>query len=185
MHPAFLEFVFMLFLGLYGLSKIVFIIILSFLLLISLTSFLNWLSYKYLKGRVVRSRKWDLNICCGETDGGGVNADIVRHAELPRFTLIENIYGLPFENDSFKKVLCSHTIEHVEDPERFHDELSRVGKHIVYLLPPLWDISAALNILEHRWIFWTMKTKHDTLPPYSRLPLAKTIQKWLGQRIKG
>jgi hypothetical protein len=34
-----------------------------------LSWFLNWLSYRFLKNRVLKRQKWDLNICCGTTDG--------------------------------------------------------------------------------------------------------------------
>ena len=124
-----------------------------------------------------------MNICCGKTDGGGVNADIVRHADVPRFQRIEDIYRLPFSDRHFDSVLCSHTLEHVEDPDRFYSELCRVGRQVVLVLPPLWDITAALNVFEHRWIFLTWKKVHDRPPRRLRLPLARTLQGLLGQRM--
>lgn len=143
---------------------------------------LNFVSYRVLKGRILRRRSWDLNICCGRTDGGGVNADIVRHAPVPRFVQVD-IYRMPFGNGRFAHVLCSHTIEHVEDPERFLEELQRVGREVTLVVPPLWDITAALNVLEHRWIFLTLRKEHRSLPPRVRLPFARTIQWLLGQRM--
>ncbi len=157
-----------------------------FLLLLSLavlSQALNFLSYRILKKRILHKRKWDLNICCGKTDGGGVNADIVNHANLPNFTLVDSVYRLPFGDNQFEKVLCSHTMEHVEDPVAFFKELSRVGKQITIILPPLWDLAGALNVLEHRWIFLTFRKVHDHLPNHVRLPLSRTIQRLLGQRI--
>ena len=150
-----------------------------------LTTFLNWLSYRYLKNRIMSERKWGLNICCGKTDGGGIYADIVRHGDIRNFVLIEDIYNLPFEDGRFDSVICSHTIEHVDDPRRFDEELRRVGKSVTYLRPPLWDVSAALNVLEHKWIFLTLSTRHLRLPAHVRLPLARTVQRVLGQRVKG
>lgn len=143
---------------------------------------LNVLSYSILKNRIVRRQKWDLNICCGKTDGGGVNADIVRHASVPNFVEVD-IYNLPFEDDQFETVLCSHTIEHVDNPQRFYEELQRVGKDVTLVLPPIWDVSAALNVLEHRWIFLCLRKEHKRLPMHVRLPFARTIQRLLGQRI--
>lgn len=140
------------------------------------------LSYKLLKHRVIERRSWDLNICCGKTDGGGVNADIVPHIKLPKLVQV-NVYRLPFHDHTFDQVLCSHTIEHVQNPQAFYDELKRVGEEITLVLPPLWDITAALNVFEHRWIFLTLKKKHNKLPPHVRLPLAHWIQDHLGQRI--
>lgn len=135
-----------------------------------------------LKKRVVNRQRWDLNICCGKTDGGGINADIVQHCELPNFVLVD-IYNLPFEDKQFDTVLCSHTMEHVEDPERFFRELQRVGKDVTLVLPPLWDLSAALNVLEHKWIFLTLKKEHRSLPPRIRMSLADLLQNRYGQRI--
>ncbi|MBD3223296.1 MAG: methyltransferase domain-containing protein [Caldithrix sp.] len=144
----------------------------------------NWLSYTLIKCRVVRRQKWDLNIACGHTDGGGINADIVQHADVPNFVLVKDIYNLPFADKQFKDVLCSHTIEHVDDVQRLHEELNRVGERVIYLLPPLWDFSAALNLIEHKTIFLSMRSEHQTLPPYFGLPFADTFQRWFGQKIK-
>ena len=140
------------------------------------------ISYKLLKNRIVRRRRWDLNICCGTTDGGGVNADIFAHVRLPKFVQVD-VYRLPFADNRFESVLCSHTIEHVDDPEAFYCEMKRVGQNVTLVLPPLWDITAAFNHLEHRWLFLTMKKEHSTLPHYTRLPGADFVQKILGQRI--
>jgi len=148
-----------------------------------LSQALNVLSYRVLKARILRRRKWDLNICCGKTDGGGVNADIARHADLPRFVQVGSIDRLPFPDRAFETVLCSHTMEHVEDPDAFFKELKRVGNRVTLVLPPLWDPAGALNVLEHRWIFLTFRKTHDRLPPRVRLPLARTVQRLLGQRI--
>lgn len=145
--------------------------------------FLHWYSYKHLKTKIVSARHWDLNICCGRFDGGGVNADIVQHANVPNFVQVKNIYRLPFEDGEFDTVLCSHTAEHIDDPDRFDAELRRVGKEVVYVLPPVWDLAAAFNIMEHRWIFLNVRKIHRTLPRRVPLPFARRIQARMGQRI--
>ena len=144
----------------------------------------NRLSYGFLKKRILCSHRWDLNICCGTTDGGGINADIHKHADLPNFRQISNIYSLPFRDGEFRRVLCSHTIEHVEEPARFYGELKRVGREVLLVVPPLWDLSASFNILEHRWLFLTFRKRHSTLPRFLRLPLAAAIQRRFGQRLR-
>ena len=151
--------------------------------LIALSQALNFLSYRVLKKRILRRRKWGLNICCGKTDGGGINADIARHADVPRFIRIASVDRLPFKDGAFESVLCSHTMEHIENPEAFFRELQRVGKEITLVLPPLWDPAGALNIFEHRWIFLTFKKVHRRLPRRVRLPLSRAVQRRLGQRI--
>jgi len=137
---------------------------------------LNWLSYKRMKARILERQTWDLNICCGKTDGGGLNADIFQHTELPNFILISDIYHLPFRNKQFNHVLCSHTMEHVEDPDLFFKELQRVGNHVTIVIPPLWDFAAALNLFEHRWLFFSLKTEHRSLPPRVHLKLADFLK---------
>jgi SAM-dependent methyltransferase len=161
---------------------VLWILLLSIVILILLLVVTNFISYNILKNRVLKSRRWDLNICCGRTDGGGVNADIFVHEKLPDMVRID-IYHLPFGNGQFGTVLCSHTIEHVDDPQAFFDELERVGKEVTLVLPPLWDLSAVLNVFEHQWIFLTLKKVHTRLPKYVRLPLSAVIQKIRGQRL--
>ena len=144
----------------------------------------NWISYRYLKERTLRERQWDYNICCGETDGGGINADIVKHGAVPRFELITDVTALPHGDGAFNTVLCSHTLEHVDDPRAMFAELSRVGKRVTILVPPLWDLGAALNPFEHRVIFLTFATRHDDrLPPYVRYLPGRWLQSLRGQRI--
>jgi len=82
-----------------------------------------------------------------------VNADIVQHANVPRLVLVE-VYDTPFRDGAFEHVLCCHTIEHVEDPEALLRELRRVGGQVTLVLPP-----------------------------HIPLPLARTVQRLLGQRI--
>mgnify|MGYP001553944126 CR=1 FL=1 len=145
---------------------------------------LNKLSYVILKERSFSKEKWDLNICCGKTDGGGLNVDIANHCQsLRNFKLINDIYNLPFASRQFEKVMCSHTIEHVDNPAAFDRELRRVGAHVKYIIPPLWDIAAAFNFYEHKWIFITFKKEHESLPPYIRLPFTRTLHKYFEQRI--
>lgn len=148
-----------------------------------IVAFLHWYSYHHLKHGIVRRRHWDLNICCGTTDGGGVNADIVRHADVPNFVKLESIYRLPFEDRQFRIVLSSHTAEHVDFPDQFDRELRRVGRTVVYVLPPMWDLAASLNLLEHQWLYLCVRKVHYRLPRRVRLPFARRLQARLGQRI--
>lgn len=141
----------------------------------------HFISYYLEKNRILNSQAWGLNICCGKTDGGGVNADIVQHKALPKFNLVQDIYNLPFKDQAFETVLCSHTIEHVDQPEVFFNELQRVGQTVTIVVPPLYDIFALLNVFEHRYIFLTFKKEHQKLPPHFALPFSKAIQARIGQ----
>jgi hypothetical protein len=159
----------------------------SFLALVATSAalivFLHWYSYRYLKGEITSRKRWDLNICCGRIDGGGINADIVRYGDIPNFVKIDNIYCLPFRDREFETVLCSHTLEHVDCPERFDRELRRVGLHVVYILPPIWDLAAALNIREHKWLMLVVRKVHTQVPLRIPLPFARRLQARIGQKI--
>lgn len=142
------------------------------------------IDYEILKNYFFKKQKWDLNISCGKTDGGGLNADIAKR-EVPNFVLIKDIYNLPFKDKQFANAICSHTIEHVEDPEKFYNELRRVSQKVVLLVPPIWDIFALVNFKEHKWQFLTLKAKHvNFLPRKFKLPYW-WYQKKFGQRIGG
>jgi len=159
------------------------LIISGLALLLIILKLLNYLSYHILKDKIIARQEWDLNICCGKTDGGGINADIFPHIDIPNFLQIDDVYNLPFQDESFESVLCSHTIEHVDDPRRFYNELKRVGRDVTLIVPPLWDIASALNIFKHRHVFLTCRKVHKELPVYVRLPFAGIIQRLFGRRI--
>ncbi len=145
---------------------------------------LNRLSYGILKQRIFNARAWDLNVGCGRTDGGGINTDIVAHEAVPNLVIADPLH-LPFRDRAFRSVVCSHVAEHLQDPEALMAELHRVGGDVTLIVPPLWDIAAAWNFLEHRWIFITFrKIYRNSLPPHIRLPLAGALQHFIGQKIK-
>ena len=81
------------------------------------------------------------------------------------------------KNKEFEFVLCSHTIEHVDDPKKFYDEVTRIGKNIVLVISPLWDIFGAFLVFwAHKWIFLSFKkehTKEDGKYSWSRAPRYK------------
>lgn len=145
----------------------------------------NFLSYRLIKDRVLRERRWDYNICCGTTDGGGINADIMQHGPVSRFELVEEVTALPHADASFEHVLCSHTLEHVDDPQAMFDELRRVGRHVTVLVPPLWDLAGSLNPFEHRVIFLTLRSRHDNrLPRFITYVPGRWLQRLWGQHVR-
>src|SRR3989338_9661266 len=65
----------------------------------------NIIDYRISKRFHTKKQKWDLNICCGNIDGGGMNADVVKR-DLPNFVLVKNMYRLPFKNLEFENSIC-------------------------------------------------------------------------------
>ena len=64
-----------------------------------------------------------------------------------------NIYPYPFEDKAFDFVLCSHVLEHLENPVRACNEMSRIA-HSGYIELPAFssDIFMRPNDLIHRWL---------------------------------
>lgn len=51
-----------------------------------------------------------------------------------------DVEKMPFSDKEFDFVIASHILEHVNDPYKFCDELSRIGKRGYIEIPtPLWD----------------------------------------------
>ncbi len=168
-----------------GIPEIILLIVVAivFLPLALYTIIANVVDYRLLKSYYTKHKKWDLNICCGNIDLRGTNADVVKR-ELPNFVLIKDMHKLPFKDKEFENVVCSHTLEHLENPERFYSELKRVGKNVTILIPPLWDIGCMVVFREHKWQFLTLKTKHvNYLPKKFKLPFW-WYQKRFGQTVK-
>lgn len=154
--------------------------------LIALLFVLNFLSYRFLNPLIAGRYTFDLNICCGKTQHGKkANVDIFQHDEdIENFILVDNIYALPFENKAFQTTLCAHTIEHVEDPKAFDAELRRISEQVRYIVPPVWDIAAQLNFIEHRWIVLSWKKSHTTLPLMVKNPLFSFYNQFFVQKVK-
>lgn len=152
--------------------------------LIALLLGIHMISYKLIKTHILKRQRWGLNICCGKTDGGGVNADITVHEKLPRMVIV-NVERLPFHDNAFDSVLCSHTLEHVQRPDVMYAELRRVGERVTIVVPPLWDVWVLVNAWEHRWIFLSFAKEHQELPRYIPQPLSRHIQSRWGQKVQG
>jgi len=158
------------------------VVIIAIFIVLIYISVAHYISYFMEKKRILNRQTWDLNICCGKTDGGGLNVDIYKHKDVPNFRLVNDIYNLPFADGSFDTVLSSHTIEHVDHPVQFYEELVRVGKNVTIVVPPLYDLAAVLNLFEHKWIFLTFKKEHQTLPRFIRFPFSDVFHSLFGQK---
>jgi SAM-dependent methyltransferase len=97
----------------------------------------------------LKTKKPILNISCGETDYGDVNADISPQ-KVPNFILYEPEKPLPFPDKYFCVVYSTHTLEHVNGVESYIKELQRVGDQLFLVFPLVSFIAFNPN---HRWIF--------------------------------
>lgn len=67
------------------------------------------------------------------------NDDSFREYQLARWphlrqALVGDVFNLP--DDSYDIVVCSHTIEHIEDPIPFAQKLSRIARHFAFFYCP-------------------------------------------------
>jgi len=90
-----------------------------------------------------------LNISCGRTEYGHVNADITPQP-VARFVKYEIGQRLPFADKQFGAVYTSHTMEHTEDPKAFYAEISRVADRVFPVYPLVFETSAYWPF--HKWI---------------------------------
>ncbi|MBX2955415.1 MAG: methyltransferase domain-containing protein [Cyclobacteriaceae bacterium] len=65
---------------------------------------------------------------------------------------------LPFEDKEFDYVICCHVIEHVENPEKFVNELCRVGKS-GYLEAPSLIGEFLVPKQSHKWVLLEIDEK--------------------------
>ena len=100
-----------------------------------------------------------LNLSCGNSTFGDVNADIVPRS-VENFVLFSPTESLPFEDNEFGAVYSSHTLEHSEDPEFLLAELNRVADRVYLVLPDFW----ALPVLH---------------PSHHKIPLNQYGDKWI------
>lgn len=79
-----------------------------------------------------------------------VNMDIVPR-NVPNFVLgdVQDMYM--FSDKQFGVAFCSHTLEHVNDPQRAIQELHRVADHVIILTPGWWDVATYFNP-DHKWV---------------------------------
>ena len=85
-----------------------------------------------------------LNVGCGlDRDDSHVSVDL-NSSVYPH--IVCTIYVLPFLENQFRRVICHHVLEHLENPVQALDELCRVGKIVDVRVPILrWKHP------DHKW----------------------------------
>jgi len=74
-----------------------------------------------------------------------------RVAQRDRPLVIADVEALPFRDEAFDYIICSHVVEHVHHPDRALEELSRVGK-AGYLAGPSELFEILSPYPAHKWV---------------------------------
>lgn len=70
---------------------------------------------------------------------------------MDRTLVIGDIMNLPFCENAFDYIWCSHVLEHVDDPEKAANELSRVGKKGYIETPSEFHEKLIAGYEYHKW----------------------------------
>jgi ubiquinone/menaquinone biosynthesis C-methylase UbiE len=118
-----------------------------------------------------------LDVGCGNNPTGNVNVDLFMNEQTlhvdshtKRFIDSKKIPNpvkadaqhLPFKDDAFEEVFCSHVLEHVENPTKALLELIRVSKSkVIVVLPHRYfpGHKRAFKIGTHKYTFSSITTK--------------------------
>lgn len=133
--------------------------------------FINFLKVKLHKFRRMLSlpRKW-LVLDVGSGNGPFPRADVLcdRYIEdtqrvdklvIDRPFVIGDITALPFLDNSFDFIFCSHVLEHIDNPEMAIKELMRVGKR-GYIEVPTEFQEKMQSTVSHKWF---VKKENESL----------------------
>lgn len=101
-----------------------------------------------------------------------------------------DIHFLPFKDKVFNTVVCSHVLEHINNPEQGKKEINRVGDGYEIVLPhPVWEYMFALFNAEtaHKWIAYNLddfRLRKIDINRVDKLPLSLNIWKSLFDFIR-
>lgn len=84
-------------------------------------------------------------------------ADNIKVLKKQRFVEADG-ERLPFQDKEFDYVICCHVVEHVDDPAKFLNELSRVGK-MGYLEAPSLIGEFLIPKASHKWVLLELENK--------------------------
>lgn len=119
----------------------------------------------YFLGRVAEARA-DLEL---------VGCDVVDKLSDPAIRLVSgNVERLPFEDNSFDVVTCSHTLEHILDPSAAIRELKRVARRVLFVAVPC-----------QRYYFYTLDEHVNFYPQKEPLLAALDLPNATCDKIQG
>jgi len=101
---------------------------------------------------------------------------------IDRPMVVADGYHLPFADKTFDYVICSHILEHMEDPERFIAEITRVGKRGYIEVPSAlserifgWDFHHWYCTVESNTLVLSKKSEGERFGGFFHRLIAQTI----------
>ena len=101
---------------------------------------------------------------------------------IDRSFIVANCYKLPFKDNSFDYIICSHLLEHLEKPEKFIKELTRVGKRGYIEVPNIygerlfgWDFHLWYCELKNKTLILTRKKEGERFGGFYHKLIAEKI----------
>ncbi len=82
----------------------------------------------------------------------GIDIDEKSHADIKHDF---NVYPFPIEDNSFDKIYAKHIIEHLDDPQGFINELTRILKPggTLFMETPHFSSYVAYSEVQHKFFF--------------------------------
>lgn len=134
--------------------------------------------------------KLKLNLGCEDKIiPGFINVDIVNHKGVDKIYDL-NKTPLPWNNSSVDFILCSHVLEHLDNPLEFMTELYRICKKgaIIDLFVPHFSCFSTYADLTHKTSgfsyfsfgeHWVNKSLYDKFQVKKNLNFTRVNYKWL------
>ena len=79
--------------------------------------------------------KFSENLYCVEISGSGIEITKSKNIEYLKDVLLFDGYTIPYEDNHFDLVICSHVMEHVEHERVLLREIKRVSKYQIFEVP--------------------------------------------------
>jgi len=129
----------------------------------------------YMRQLVKKNPGLNVDIGCDIFPRATITVDINREVKP---TVVADIRFLPFQDKVFKQAICSHVLEHLDNPLRGIQEMKRISEEIVGSIPnrlnPWWKI---LNFKDHH--YWSAHLlKKQGFDMRSPLPYICYYFKW-------
>ena len=125
---------------------------------------------KRLRKYAKKVNKPILNLGCGRTNYGDVNADIIQYCNVKNFMFVDASRVLPFKKKQFSSVFSSNLIEHLPNPEFSLKEMQRIADKVYIGHPRWWQLGTWLTP-DHRWLIFKGNPKlkfirYNPIPSY-------------------